>query len=370
MAKRGISLGNCQNLIVDKLSNTGWTLCIGAGTSLPIFPSWEQLVTKLIAKDPGVTNTDLLATNLLGTFGADALIQAACDRLNIKPEEFATLLSSELYSTLKSEAGEELWEVLVRALESGDISRLNQQQWSDLLDFFVSHREFSRISALGLAKIVANVTGTGYAPKSILSFNAEPLFHILINAFVAKRHDWRSSKPKVLNCPSPPCDRITRSTSNRQAKRVPYYFCHGLLPVLDGQATYAEANSIEKLVFSEVQYLRLANSAFSWQSSTFLNAAINHCVVFVGVSLSDPNMRGWLSRIAENRQEELSHAYDYTGDTTSHFWINKRPASEIEMRWIESSVSHLGIRLIWVDNWEQTSEALEKMLGSNGEDGS
>ena len=33
------------------------------------------------------------------------------------------------------------------------------------------------------------------------------------------------------------------------------------------------------------------------------------------------------------------------------------------MPWIEAAVSHLGIRLIWIDSWAQAGLALSKMLG-------
>jgi len=86
-------------------------------------------------------------------------------------------------------------------------------------------------------------------------------------------------------------------------------------------------------------------------------------VVFIGLSLSDPNMRRWLSWIYANRIQELKERGLRPVSSTSHFWINKRPTSIDERRWIESSVAHLGVRLVWLNSWVEVEDALRSLLG-------
>lgn len=50
-------------------------------------------------------------------------------------------------------------------------------------------------------------------------------------------------------------------------------------------------------------------------------------------------------------------------DPTEHFWINKKPKTDVEKVWMEESVAHLGVRLVWIDEWNQVGEVLRKMLG-------
>ena len=33
------------------------------------------------------------------------------------------------------------------------------------------------------------------------------------------------------------------------------------------------------------------------------------------------------------------------------------------MRWVESTVAHLGVRLVWLDDWSEMGAALTSMLG-------
>ena len=143
---------------------------------------------------------------------------------------------------------------------------------------------------------------------------------------------------------------------------MPFYYCHGLLPVPGGKRVANEQASVDKLVFSESEYLQLVNSAVSWQSSVFLGTAVTRSLVFVGMSFSDGNLRRWLASTHKVRSDELREMQQWEGDSTFHLWIHKRPSSRAEQEWAESSVSHLGVRLVWLDDWAQLGEALRTML--------
>ena len=62
----------------------------------------------------------------------------------------------------------------------------------------------------------------------------------------------------------------------------------------------------------------------------------------------------------ERTVEIIKQAYNPKGVvSTSHYWIEKKPASTVQQRMMEASVSHLGIRIIWIDDWTEVSAALE-----------
>ena len=77
MAKIGINSTDAAGLLKDSVRTNGWALCIGAGTSLPLVPSWGQLVRNLLARDTTTNITRSASDELLNTFGPDALLQAA-----------------------------------------------------------------------------------------------------------------------------------------------------------------------------------------------------------------------------------------------------------------------------------------------------
>ena len=86
-------------------------------------------------------------------------------------------------------------------------------------------------------------------------------------------------------------------------------------------------------------------------------------VIFVGVSLTDPNMRKWLSWIHQNRLAEYNELGVTVKDSTQHYWIKTLPKTKEEEIWFESVVAHLGVRIIWINNWDEAGTALLKMLG-------
>ena len=346
MAKQGIEAAAIRSVFQSLASTKGWALCVGAGTSLPVFPTWQNLVRRLVARDPTALPTR--ADSLLSSYSPDALIEAARHRFKLTDDKFARLLTEKLYADFKHQAADE-WRNIVNCLEAVNVANVNRDGWSRFLSFFESYPQFRTASALSLAAVMAQTLPTDASPVSILSFNAEPLLYALISAWVARLHDWDRGGG-VLNAPKQPLDKLARATSGRTRGRVPYVFCHGLLGVPDGYRHRADSASADKLVFSEEQYLTLANAVVSWQSTAFVETCMSRAVVFVGVSLSDPNMRNWLSRVAQNRTRELHDVHGHDGDSTAHFWLNEHPGTPAEAEWIENTVGHLGIRLVWLND--------------------
>src|ERR1700693_4058747 len=110
--------------------------------------------------------------------------------------------------------------------------------WQEFIDLVTM--SFPDLTALRLAASLSGVLQGPAAPTAILSFTAEPLFPALINANVATKRGIKGGDVLVL---------MVHSTSDRTAGRVPYVFCHGLLPVPG--TTGRTLSSVVKLVFLE-----------------------------------------------------------------------------------------------------------------------
>lgn len=357
MAKRGLFVGNIRPILRGISQKSGWVLCIGAGTSKPMFPDWNLLVERLIAKDIGEKRANELSRKLLMQYSPDALIQAACDRLGFNDEKFFEILSNELYQYFRSQITTDQWNYFTKML-SARLGEYTRSQWISYLALI--RNNFPSLSALKIAEIISETIDTDIAPVAIMSFNAESVMASLINAFLRiNKLTLKKSKEGFGNR----LDLITHSISNRKSKHIPYYFIHGLLPVPNCVKKGRKIDSPDKLVFSESEYLLMANTSFSWQSSVFLDLTSTRSVVFIGVSLSDPNMRRWLSWTHSNRMKELGTRFSYSGLSTNHYWIFKKPDTTSERIWIESSVQHLGVRMVWLNDWNQLAEALNSMLG-------
>jgi hypothetical protein len=297
---------------------------------------------------------------MLKVFGPDALIQAAQDRLGLGDDAFAKALAEDLYQDLRTGLLPRDFALFCDVLATRGPVGPSKDDWVWFLT--TVRRLFPGMSALRIAEVIRDAQGTPLAPRAVLSFNAEPLLYSLVSGMVFERFAVRNAAPLAGEL-TLPFDRVTHLLSNRKADRIPYYFCHGLLPVPDDSGVHPRASSEDKLVFSETAYLQLAGSNYSWQASTFLQVAGSQHMVFVGVSLSDPNMRRWLSWINALRGRELKDLYGRTGTSVQHYWINKIPSSREQLEWIESAVAHLGVRLVWVRSWTEVGLALRALLG-------
>lgn len=355
----GFMWDTCPPVLQQKAQRMGWALCVGAGSSrgagaTGVFPEWSSLVDRLVAQDRLVAKPRELSTGLKADFSADALVEAAKDRLGLSHENFIKRLQALLYEDLVKNAGTD-WSTIATGLTAASPAGMSLRKWETFIHFF--DHTYPGLSALQIARVIADTAGSECEPSAVLSFNAEPLLYALINARLATSQSEKKP-PKSLRM----FNRVSRGISYQEAGRLPYIFCHGLLEVDGGSKIFSKsAASTEKLVFSEAEYLQVANTAFSWQASLFVGTAILRSLVFVGLSFTDPNLRRWLAAVHTNRVEEL-RLKGNNNPPYEHYWLNKDPKNDAKKRWIESLVRHLGVRLIWIDDWSRVEECLRKML--------
>ncbi len=347
MAKIGLNTTKARSLLTQKSSQSGWTLCVGAGVSLPAFPDWKTLVSRLISNDTKHKIDAIeLSEGLLAEFSPDGAIEAVFERLSLSSSH----LSEALYLDMMSKFTKEEWLPFAKILGDSSPGAWQQSSW-DAFNAKIT-KEWPDLTSTKIARALSKVTHNNKAPKAVISFNAEPLLHAQLNYFSRKSSASNSKRFDIL----------VRSTSNRAPDRIPYYFIHGLLGIPELPKKLNKVISNEKLVFSENAYLNLSNNNYSWQSNQFISAATNTHMVFIGLSMTDPNLRKWLGWIHSLRITELSSQNSKSATSTQHYCIRKRPQKKELQQWIESAVSHLGIRIVWIDSWSEIGETLDNML--------
>ena len=378
MAKKGLTITELNEII---RKDEQWALCIGAGTSLPLLPSWNGLINNLIEKLklPEIKTDGFVKEG----FSLDAIIQAIKEKSNISDKKFLSILSEIVYTPIKNQLNDE--EIIafntVHDYSIGYASQ-NTSDREDRWKLFCKYRDrvFKRTTAYGMAKVLAQGFKKGIKPNAILTFNGEACFLALLNSFLFEQND--NTIPEDF-------ERVVNIISDRKSKHIPYYHCHGIIP--NEIETYKNGfKADEKLVFSEDSYLQLANSNFSWQSSSFISTCIHNKVIFVGVSLTDSNMRRWLSwihnaKLNEMKSNELWNKENENKnrkDSTEHYWIKVKPKkndwekfyeSPIKhswdeilvsiQKWYENLVSILGVRIIWIDDWGEVPKAIGSIVG-------
>ena len=349
MAKKGLDISTINTVLNKKTIRSGWSLCIGAGTSIPVLPDWFSLVESLIKNHCKKDDVIEIEKYKKMGFSADAMIQAVKNRLRASEERFIEMLSYEVFSPIKNKVDTNEWKAFVKlsTCPANEITKRNLSSFQNVIN-----KLLNKTSADLLAQSVIDSVFKENAPNAILTFNGEAIFYALLHYYWLTRQKSKKSK----------FDRILNGITHRRTNLIPYIHCHGALPII-GTETKIGKKANAKLVFSEDSYLNLATSPLSWQSINFIENCMNSKMVFVGVSLSDPNMRRWLGWIHKNKLEDLKNNGIKAGESSEHFWINKKPATEVEKTWIEESVAHLGVRLVWIDEWNQVGVVLNKMLG-------
>jgi hypothetical protein len=322
----------------------GWALCVGAGSSFDLFPSWQEFTSRLMGAGGASAN------GMAERFGLEAVVQAVKNRYAGRSGEFLRRAKLALYGSLLKALNERERALVLRALCAGTPAQMPQREWRAYLD--TVHARFKPTTAEAMAEVVVRLLDRGpawTAPTEILSFNMEPFFYSVINAH------WRSAgrRSQLL------LDPVTRSLSFRRSARIPYYFCHGLLPPPDAPRQFGQITDPSKLVFAEDEYQAVASNSFAWSSVMFLHTVLIRSVVFVGLSFSDPDLRRWLTWAEANRSRESGGRAG-----PRHFWIEQRPRSETERAWLEHSTRHLGVEMIWLHDWSALGPCLRAMLGA------
>ena len=353
MKKNGLDLKTVYPLLYSIHDTADWSLCIGAGISQPIFPSWSKLVEDLYVKVIG-SNTHAIET-ISDAYNLDGVIQAIYILSGKSYKEFIMDLSEVLYQNLQQYFNQKEWKSFCKFLFARIPSSLSAYDWS-VVDAKLPL--LPKTNAFEIASIISETIKTDLEPYSVLTFNAEPFLYACTNYFIHKRKlagNGLGDKRYL--------DFITSSISRTNKIRLPFYYCHGLMPVyINGKQINHKVCFDDKLVFLEDEYLNQTNMAFSWQSSSFCETARSSKVVFIGVSLTDPNMRRWLSWIQGGREKDIKHYTKTDCPSSYHIWINVKPASTDEANLIEALVAKLGIRVLWIDNWQQVPIALRKLL--------
>lgn len=350
MAKKGLDIYTVQSVLKDVKNNGGWSLCIGAGINMPVLPDWYSLVERLIDKNcSSKDRIDIDVYKKMG-FSPDAMIQAVRNKLDVNDNKFIQMLSEEVYAPIKNNISPVEWNAFVKVHEAVSLAGIRDEEWKNFKR--IIDKVLKNTSANLLAEVVVDSISNKFVPRAILTFNGEAIFLALLNYYYWMNKTNNKNK----------FDRIVNGITNRHVNRIPYIHCHGVLPI-NGVKMRKGHNANDKLVFLEESYLQLANSPISWQAINFIENCMQSKMVFVGVSLSDANMRRWLGWIHSNKMNEFRNNGIDSRDATEHFWINKKPKTEVERIWMEESVAHLGVRLVWIDEWNQVGKALKKMLG-------
>lgn len=144
---------------------------------------------------------------------------------------------------------------------------------------------------------------------------------------------------------------------NHDSNELPIYHVHGFLP------RSGKVDEKNDLVFSEDAYHSQFIDPFSWSNLIQLNKLTQNTCLFVGISLTDPNMRRLLD-VAWRKNPNKS---------LSHYIIKKIPQSTNGIDSIdlvsklleEQDANALGLNVIWINDFDAVPTIIKRISEFN-----
>lgn len=269
------------------------------------------------------------------------------------------------------DAGIPTWhQLLVRLLESM-MCRITQDRAIPLCN--VTPEEFQRRygpSALMVGKYLKSNLGEDFLSELRDALYAnEPKSCAIVDAIVELSRPQRDGKPlesiitfnfdsiveEQMTANNIPHKTIFSEGTRNHPNELPIYHVHGFLP----RVGVIEDES--EIVFSEEAYHSQFIDPFSWSNLIQLNKLSQNTCLFIGVSLTDPNLRRLLD--VSNRKNPSRHL--------NHYIIKKIPLTtdgaidQLSFLLEEQDANELGLNLLWVSDFPEIAPMLRRISSNS-----
>lgn len=161
---------------------------------------------------------------------------------------------------------------------------------------------------------------------------------------------------------------------------LPIYHVHGYLPEID------KLDDSHKITFGESNYHQQYSDIYSWNNMVQINKFREKTCLFIGSSLTDPNIRRLLDIAYKQKGNKKKHHYIFKqkinkqklsenlkkmleseellnnkNNSGLEFDETIKLLSEIHERFEENDSASFGVKTIWIENWNEVPEILKKM---------
>lgn len=195
-------------------------------------------------------------------------------------------------------------------------------------------RDFRKIGSKTIHKICELVQRHPNTVKSIVTYNYDDLIEQqLSNINVSSASIYDTHDPD---------------------NRFPVYHVHGILD-------YQKLN-MSRIVLSEDSYHEQYRRSFMWSNVEQLHALQNHNCFFIGLSMTDPNLRRLLDFArseANSRNQRDIHCFAFLRKSGILRNVKSEPKAYLKDQ--SRMLEDLGVRVIWYNQHSELPELLEKL---------
>lgn len=120
-----------------------------------------------------------------------------------------------------------------------------------------------------------------------------------------------------------------------------------------------------ELIFSEEDYHRVYRDAYCWSNLVQLNYLRERTCLFIGCSLTDPNLRRLLDVAKRNNEKPRHFAFLKRNTIIPDEQLDSKALSiyeDIDFGLRERYYATLGLNIIWVDSFEEIPQILNSLL--------
>ncbi|MDP9711200.1 UNVERIFIED_ORG: hypothetical protein J2X80_003290 [Pseudomonas fluorescens] len=285
----------------DALKSGRLTLVCGAGVSVGAgIPVWNELLLRLLK-----SMIKLLSKDHSLNLGSDA-----AEEFNKRHGATSLILGKYLKNNLGKDFGKQVRDALYAANPTK----------CDLIDAIVD---------------VSRPQRDGKPLDSIVTFNFDALIEENLSAANVQNRA------------------IYTEAIKHDPNELPIYHVHGYLP------RAGKVPDDIDIVFSEDAYHGQFIDPFSWSNLIQLNKLTQNTCLFVGVSLTDPNLRRLLDVAwRKNPDKSVTH---YIIKKTPRFGSGDDVLDDLARLLEEQDANALGINVIWVDSYDRIPKLIRSL---------
>jgi len=161
---------------------------------------------------------------------------------------------------------------------------------------------------------------------------------------------------------------------------LPIYHVHGYLP------ENKKLNNSNKITFGESNYHQQYSDIYSWNNIVQINKFRENTCLFIGSSLTDPNIRRLLDIALKQKGNKRKHHYIFKKSVNLDYLKQKLKKSlkspdilnnknnaglnfdetikllkEIYERFEENDSASFGVQTIWINDWSELPKILKKL---------
>jgi hypothetical protein len=358
--KRNFAMVGPQRLQEDVISDLkavykhhGLVLLLGAGASVPSgLPNWKTLAERILTHDDvfgqadgssifnSLTHEKYRLETIIGMAEDKILADHINDRSKAQ-QSFTSIVRECLYSGFK------YWNT--------DINPVNAESFAT----FVETSNTTLRSIYNLAVTWSkDASHRNTNVHAIVNFNLDAL----LQAYDKARHILARISSNGLRR----LRTIERPTAGSNPDRTSIYHPHGFLRFDSGQDN-REKEAPDLRILTEYEYYDFYNRPTEMYTYTLLHMFRERPCMFVGLSMTDENIRRLLYYASDERKRSLERERpEFRGAVEPrHFAVLRRSKNGID-NLVENSLARLGVNVIWVVNFEEDIPALLSSLQVGG----